>query len=188
MVAAAEFKRYEERMNPKIKTYIVPVIPVIVFILSPFWNNYLHEDNSRMTFSYWLHWFVIYGGGGLVLFALGYCFWGGVQLRINKVKKQYDKETEILCSSIDASRKEKAHFEGRIRELTNRHNDKMDKLRKENEILKNTDVKNVDKLNEMVAAIPDKKVIKNETDIEQIKDIIYNLYEIINKPNARPQT
>ena len=79
-----------------IKPYLGAILTCLIFICSPFWNNFLNEDNSRMTFSYWLHWGIIYGGGALILWAFGYCFWGGVQFRINKSKRKYDKEIENL--------------------------------------------------------------------------------------------
>ena len=86
------------------------------------------------------------------------------------------------------------HLEGRINQLTDRYQDKyagkIDKLRNQKEILRKADIENVAKLNEMVSAIPDMKAIKNETDIERMKNVIYNLYEIINngKNEDRPQT
>jgi hypothetical protein len=78
-----------------ITNYLGIIVPILVFIFSPFWNNFLNKDQSHMTFSYWLHWAIVYGGGALLVCAYGYCFWGGVQWRIQhkRIKVLTDIQT-----------------------------------------------------------------------------------------------
>jgi hypothetical protein len=115
-------------MKSNIKNYTIIAIPILTFILSPFWKHFVESNPTRMTFSYWVHWAIIYGGGLLIAWCFGYYFWGGVQLRINKKKKQYDKEINDLLEMNKSLGKELNLWKNRIKYTTENFHGYIDTL------------------------------------------------------------
>jgi len=104
-------------MKSKIINYAAIAITTLTFIFSPFWKHFLESNPTHMTFQYWLHWAIVYGGVLLIAWCIGYYFVGGVQLRINKTKKQHDgliKDRDLWKKRTEYSTKNLHNYKDRL--------------------------------------------------------------------------